>query len=228
MSYLYSLVARLFTSEQKDETESIISHEHLNSSTEPVNSETVSETITRIETASDQTKIVELNRLVARLENRLLEAHNMNEKLQEYADNLIKEKIAIETKYVKECERTRVLRDRFLILRDRFLKEPDVTTLFAGLDNMTINQFKNVIPKMDLSEFSELTSKDKYFNACMFMLVRKFNANNPHNTNEFIDYVLNNDSLTVSVREYLNSNENIATVKRELCDFYDFAKMFAD
>jgi len=175
----------------------------------------------RIETVPYDVKITELNRLVARLEVRLLEAHSMNEKLQEYADNLIKEKLAIETKYARECEKNH-------LLRERFLKEPDVTTLFAGLDNMTINQFKNVIPKMDLSEFSDLTTKDKYFNACMFMLVRKFNAKNPHNTNEFIDYVLNNDSLTVSVREYLNSNENIATVKRELCDFYEFAKMFAD
>jgi len=222
MSYLYSLVARLFTSEQHDNMDVRIVEPESSIPTEPVhNIETVNETITRIETASDETKITELNRLVARLENRLLEAHNMNEKLQEYADNLIKEKLAIETKYVKECERTRVL-------RERFLREPDVTTLFAGLDNMTINQFKNVIPKMDLSEFSDLTSKDKYFNACMFMLVRKFNAKNAHNTNEFIDYVLNNDSLTVSVREYLNNNENIATVKRELCDFYEFAKMFAD
>lgn len=222
MSYLYSLVARLFTSEQHDNMDVRIVEPESSIPTEPIhNIETVNETITRIETASDETKITELNRLVTRLENRLLEAHNMNEKLQEYADNLIKEKLAIETKYVKECERTRVL-------RERFLREPDVTTLFAGLDNMTINQFKNVIPKMDLSEFSDLTSKDKYFNACMFMLVRKFNAKNAHNTNEFIEYVLNNDSLTVSVREYLNNNENIATVKRELCDFYEFAKMFAD
>jgi hypothetical protein len=222
MSYLYSLVARLFTSEQHDNMDVRIVEPESSIPTEPIhNIETVNETITRIETASDETKITELNRLVTRLENRLLEAHSMNEKLQEYADNLIKEKLAIETKYVKECERTRVL-------RERFLREPDVTTLFAGLDNMTINQFKNVIPKMDLSEFSDLTSKDKYFNACMFMLVRKFNAKNAHNTNEFIEYVLNNDSLTVSVREYLNNNENIATVKRELCDFYEFAKMFAD
>jgi hypothetical protein len=190
---------------------------------EPVNNdtETVDETRARIETVPDETKITELNRLVSRLEIRLLEAHNMNEKLQEYADNLIKEKLAIEMKYSKECERNRVL-------RERFLKEPDVTTLFAGLDNMTINQFKNVIPKMDLSEFSDLTTKDKYFNACMFMLVRKFNSKNAHNSNEFIDYVLNNDSLTVSVREYLNNNQNIALVKKELCDFYEFAKMFAD
>lgn len=222
MSYLYSLVARLFTSDQQDNMDVRIVEPESSIPTEPVhNIETVNETITRIETEPDETKITELNRLVARLETRLLEAHSMNEKLQEYADNLIKEKLAIETKYVKECERTRVL-------RERFLREPDVTTLFAGLDHMTINQFKNVIPKMDLSEFSDLTSKDKYFNACMFMLVRKFNAKNPHNTNEFIEYVLNNDSLTVSVREYLNSNENIATVKRELCDFYEFAKMFAD
>ena len=219
MSYLYSLVARLFTSEQKDNMDVMI----VQPPEEPVNNdtETVDETRARIETVPDETKITELNRLVARLEIRLLEAHNMNEKLQEYADNLIKEKLAIEMKYSKECERNRVL-------RERFLREPDVTTLFAGLDNMTINQFKNVIPKMDLSEFSDLTTKDKYFNACMFMLVRKFNAKNPHNTNEFIDYVLNNDSLTVSVREYLNNNQNIATVKRELCDFYEFAKMFAD
>lgn len=220
MSYLYSLVARLFTSEQKDNMDVMIIEPESSIPTEPVNN-MVNETITRIETEPDETKITELNRLVARLETRLQEAYNMNEKLQEYSDNLIKEKMAIEAKYVKECERTRVL-------RERFLREPDVTTLFAGLDNMTINQFKNVIPKMDLSEFSDLTTKDKYFNACMFMLVRKFNAKNPHNTNEFIDYVLNNDSLTVSVREYLNSNENIATVKRELCDFYEFAKMFAD
>ena len=219
MSYLYSLVARLFTSEQKDNMDVMI----VQPPEEPVNNdtETVDETRARIETVPDETKITELNRLVARLEIRLLEAHNMNEKLQEYADNLIKEKLAIEMKYSKECERNRVL-------RERFLREPDVTTLFAGLDNMTINQFKNVIPKMDLSEFSDLTTKDKYFNACMFMLVRKFNAKNPHNTNEFIDYVLNNDSLTVSVREYLNNNMNIATVKKELCDFYEFAKMFAD
>lgn len=220
MSYLYSLVARLFTSEQKDNMDVRIVEPESSIPTEPVNN-MVNETITRIESESDETKITELNRLVARLETRLQEAYNMNEKLQEYADNLIKEKMVIEAKYVKECEKTRVL-------RERFLREPDVTTLFAGLDNMTINQFKNVIPKMDLSEFSDLTTKDKYFNACMFMLVRKFNAKNAHNTNEFIDYVLNNDSLTVSVREYLNSNENIATVKRELCDFYEFAKMFAE
>jgi len=219
MSYLYSLVARLFTSEQKDNMDVMI----VQPPEEPVNNdtETVDETRARIETVPDETKITELNRLVSRLEIRLLEAHNMNEKLQEYADNLIKEKLAIEMKYSKECERNRVL-------RERFLKEPDVTTLFAGLDNMTINQFKNVIPKMDLSEFSDLTTKDKYFNACMFMLVRKFNSKNAHNSNEFIDYVLNNDSLTVSVREYLNNNQNIALVKKELCDFYEFAKMFAD
>ncbi len=222
MSYLYSLVARLFTSEQENTNVKIeqCQEEKHNTEQEHV-TKMINETIARVETVNDEKKISELNRLVVRLETRLQEAHSMNEKLQDYADNLIKDKMAIETKYVKECERTRVL-------RERFLREPDVTTLFAGLDHMTINQFKNVIPNMDLSEFSDLTTKDKYFNACMFMLVRKFNAKNLHNTNEFIDYVLNNDSLTVSVREYLNSNENIATVKRELCDFYEFAKMFAD
>ncbi len=82
---------------------------------------------------------------------------------------------------------------------------------------------------MDLNEFSDLTNKDKYFNACMFMFVRKFNSNNKdYNVNDFIEYVLNNDSLTVGVREYLNNNENIDTVKRELADFYEFSKLIAE
>jgi hypothetical protein len=223
MSYLYSLVARLFTSvDQKVEqhTEPLI-QQSVEQSVEQLSDQiTLNDMISEIQT--DQDKITELERLAKRLEARLVEAYHENKALQSLADNLTNEKKHFENQYNRECEKNRVL-------CERFLKEPDVTTLFAGLDNMTINQFKNVIPKMDLSEFSDLTTKDKYFNACMFMFVRKFNSTHlDYNSNEFIDYVLNNDSLTVSVREYLNNNQNIAMVRKELCDFYEFAKMFAD
>lgn len=218
MSYLYSLVSRLFTTEQPQHTEDVAVHSDQTS----LLTQMVDETQSRVDNMDDSNKVTELQRLVDRLDVRLKEAYSENEKIYDIIDNLTKEKDELESKYTKVCETNR-------ILRERFLKEPEVTTLFAGLDLMTINQFKNIIPKMDLNEFSDLTNKDKYFNACMFMFVRKFNANNTkYNVNDFVEFVLNNDSLTVGVREYLNSNQNIDTVKRELADFYEFSKLIAE
>lgn len=246
MSYLYSLLSRLFTSDQntsdqdtskkdtskKDTSEQDTSKKDTSKQDtfvktepfeKPVNNykNKPTETVTHATNDSDLDKINELTRLVDRLEKRVIDTNNINEKLQDYIDNLIKEKLEIEAKYNKECDRNQ-------ILRERFIKEPDVTTLFAGLDLMTVNQFKNIIPKMDLSEFSNLSTKDKYLNACMFMLVRKFNAKNEHDSTKFIDYVLTNDSLTVDVRNFLNDDSNNVAIRRELCNFYEFAKIFAE
>ncbi len=223
MSYLYTLVSRLFTSADvvnepliKESTESPVQN------TDRANlSEMMDEAQNRLKDDANN-KITELQRLVARLEARLEDAYIENNILQNAIDSTKREKDEIEVKYTRVCNSNR-------ILRERFLKEPEVTTLFTGLDIMTINQFKNIIPKMDLNEFSDLTNKDKYFNACMFMFVRKFNINNKdYNVNDFIEYVLNNDSLTVGVREYLNSNEHNAQVRRELGNFYEFSKLIAE
>ncbi len=218
MSYLYTLVSRLFTS--ADVNEPLIEQ----STTTVQNTDKANLDVLMDETQKqgENDKITELKRLVARLEARLEDAYIENNVLQNTIDSTKREKDELEVKYTRVCNSNR-------ILRERFLKEPEVTTLFTGLDIMTINQFKNIIPKMDLNEFSDLTNKDKYFNACMFMFVRKFNINNKdYNVNDFIEYVLNNDSLTVGVREYLNSNEHNAQVRRELGNFYEFSKLIAE
>jgi hypothetical protein len=218
MSYLYTLVSRLFTTEQPTEEVAVNSESDQTS----LLTQMVDDTQSRVHNMDDSNKVAELQRLVDRLDVRLKEAHSENEKIYDIIDCLTKEKNELEVKYTKVCESNR-------ILRERFLKEPEVTTLFAGLDLMTINQFKNIIPKMDLNEFSDLTNKDKYFNACMFMFVRKFNHNNKdYNVNDFIEYVLTNDSLTVGVREYFNNNEHNAQVRRELGNFYEFSKLIAE
>lgn len=218
MSYLYTLVSRLFTS--ADVNEPLIEQ----STTTVQNTDKANLDVLMDETKKqgEVDKITELKRLVARLEARLEDAYIENNILQNTVDSTKREKDELEVKYTRVCNANR-------IFRERFLKEPEVTTLFAGLDIMTINQFKNIIPKMDLNEFSDLTNKDKYFNACMFMFVRKFNINNKdYNVNDFIEYVLNNDSLTVGVREYLNSNEHNAQVRKELGNFYEFSKLIAE
>ena len=218
MSYLYTLVSRLFTS--ADVNEPLIEQ----STTTVQNTDKANLDVLMDETKKqgEVDKITELKRLVARLEARLEDAYIENNILQNTVDSTKREKDELEVKYTRVCNANR-------ILRERFLKEPEVTTLFAGLDIMTINQFKNIIPQMDLNEFSDLTNKDKYFNACMFMFVRKFNINNKdYNVNDFIEYVLNNDSLTVGVREYLNSNEHNEQVRRELGNFYEFSKLIAE
>lgn len=219
MSYLYTLVSRLFTSTNVNEPLIEQSTESPVQNTKNANLyELMDETPRQVEVD----KITELKRLVARLEARLEDAYIENNVLQNTVDSTKREKDELEVKYTRVCNSNR-------ILRERFLKEPEVTTLFTGLDIMTINQFKNIIPKMDLNEFSDLTNKDKYFNACMFMFVRKFNSNNKdYNVNDFVEYVLNNDSLTVGVREYLNSNEHNARVRRELGNFYEFSKLIAE
>ncbi len=112
------------------------------------------------------------------------------------------------------------------IIKDRFLKEPDMTTVYEGFNLMTINQFKNIIPKMDLDKFTDLTTKEKYYNATMYMLVRKFNNDERYGGDEFVDYVINNESLTVSVRKYLQSEENSVKVRTELMDFYTLIQIY--
>ncbi len=220
MSYLYTLVSRLFTS--ADVVNEPLIKESTESPVQNTNNANLYELMDETQRQGENDKITELKRLVARLEARLEDAYIENNILQNAIDSTKREKDEIEVKYTRVCNSNR-------ILRERFLKEPEVTTLFTGLDIMTINQFKNIIPKMDLNEFSDLTNKDKYFNACMFMFVRKFNINNKdYNVNDFIEYVLNNDSLTVGVREYLNSNEHNAQVRRELGNFYEFSKLIAE
>ncbi len=219
MSYLYTLVSRLFTSTNVNEP---LIEQSTESPVQNTNNANLYELMDETQRQGENDKITELKRLVARLEARLEDAYIENNVLQNTIDSTKREKDELEVKYTRVCNANR-------ILRERFLKEPEVTTLFTGLDIMTINQFKNIIPKMDLNEFSDLTNKDKYFNACMFMFVRKFNINNKdYNVNDFIEYVLNNDSLTVGVREYLNSNEHNAQVRRELGNFYEFSKLIAE
>lgn len=206
MSFLYTIVSRLFTNEPELDIER-------------------GDKVNIIEPEQDITvddKITELQRLVSRLEERLIEANQRSETYQTLAEDLQEQVKILQNKYNKECEKTRMM-------RDNFLKEPDVSTLFAGLEQMTVNQFKNIIPKMDLANFSDLTTKDKYLNACMFMFVRKFNnSNRAYNVNEFVDYVINNDALTVEVRAFFTNENNIEMIKKELYNFYEFAKLFAD
>lgn len=206
MSFLYTIVSRLFTNEPELDIER-------------------GDEVNIIEPEQDVTaddKITELQRLVSRLEDRLIEANQRSETYQTMAEDLQEQVKILQNKYNKECEKTRVM-------RDNFLREPDVSTLFAGLEQMTVNQFKNIIPKMDLANFSDLTTKDKYLNACMFMFVRKFNnSNREYNVNEFVDYVINNDALTVEVRAFFTNENNIEMIKKELYNFYEFAKLFAD
>lgn len=206
MSFLYTIVSRLFTNEPELDIER-------------------GDKVSIIEPEQDVTvddKITELQRLVSRLEERLIEANQRSETYQTMAEDLQEQVKILQNKYNKECEKTKMM-------RDNFLKEPEVSTLFAGLEQMTVNQFKNIIPKMDLANFSDLTTKDKYLNACMFMFVRKFNnSNRAYNVNEFVDYVINNDALTVEVRAFFTNENNIEMIKKELYNFYEFAKLFAD
>jgi hypothetical protein len=112
------------------------------------------------------------------------------------------------------------------IIKDKFLKEPDMTTVYKGLDNMTISQFKNVIPKMDLEKFTDLTTKDKYFNAIMYMFVRKFSKmiTCDDDREAFVEYVMNNEALIIDVRKYLENNSD--SVRNELLNFYDFIAIY--
>ena len=110
------------------------------------------------------------------------------------------------------------------IIKEKYLKEPEMTNVFNALGNMTINQFKNIIPKMDLEQFPDITTKDKYFNACMYMFVRKFNNDGKYGTDEFINFVVNNTSLTVDTREALKTNMD--NVRKELGDFYEFIQLY--
>ncbi len=201
MSFLYTLVSRLFTNDA--EPEQILIEDSEDS---------------LIEYQNDDDK----DRIVSQLEERLIIAEQVAKTYQNIAEDLKEQVKILQNKYDKECEKTRMM-------RENFLKEPDVSNLFAGLDLMTVNQFKNIIPKMDLANFSDITTKDKYLNACMFMFVRKFNySNRAYNVNEFIDYVINNDMLTVDVRDYFNNENNIGEIKKELYNFYEFAKLFTD
>ena len=214
MSFLYTIVSRLFTNKAEFEPQ-------------PEQDVEYSDEVSIIEpdpkvTIDDSDKITELQRLVSRLEERLIESKQQSETYKTVAEDMQDQVKYIENKYNKECEKTRMM-------RANFLKEPDVSTLFTALDHMTVNQFKNIIPKMDLANFSDLTTKDKYLNACMFMFVRKFNSSNrSYNVNEFIDYVITNDALTVDVRSFFTNENNIEMIKKELYNFYEFAKLFVE
>ncbi len=141
---------------------------------------------------------------------------NLQEQISKYND-LEKKYKELECKYEQEQLINK-------IIKEKYLKEPNMTNVYNAFDNMTINQFKNIIPKMDLEKFPDITTKDKYFNACMYMFVRKFNNDNKYGTDEFIEYVVNNTSLTVDTREALKTN--IINVRKELGDFYEFIQLY--
>ena len=156
-----------------------------------------------------------------------LQLHKLNTEIKD----LMAMRIHYETKINDMTQKYKELESKYeqeqlinKIIKEKYLKEPEMTNIFNALDNMTINQFKNIIPKMDLEQFPDITTKDKYLNACMYMFVRKFNNDGKYGTDEFIDYVVNNTSLTVDTREALKTNMD--NVRKELGDFYEFIQLY--
>ena len=114
----------------------------------------------------------------------------------------------------------KVLQTFVNLYTDNMYSEANYLTLFDGLNLMTIEQLKNIIPKMDLARVNYLpNNKTRYYFALLHMLYRK-----AHLKDEHVDFVLNSNSLTTNVREYLNSNDNVENVRDELGVFSTLLK----